>query len=55
MMFTGARAGQPVTQMTSTNSKPHPSNQLLMNKIKSCKFFLVREAISLGRLRQNKK
>jgi len=33
-MFTGMRAGQPVTHMRSTNSKPQPSNQVPKDKIK---------------------
>jgi len=42
IIFTGVRAGQPVTHMSSTNSKPQPSNQFPMDKIK------LREAFSLG-------
>jgi len=46
MTFTGARAGQPVTRMRSTNRKPQPSNQLPMEKIKSRPtFFLVQEDV----------
>ena len=50
------RAGQPVTHMRSTNSKPQPSNQFLMDKIMSRHtFVLVREAVSLGYTSNTKK
>jgi len=47
-VFTGVRAGQPVTHMRSTNSKPQPFNQFPLNKSKSHPtFILAREAVSL--------
>jgi len=40
-VFTGVKAGQPVTHIRSTNSKPQPSNQSILdgqNQVPSCIF-----------------
>jgi len=39
-MFTGVKAGQPVTHMRATNSKPQPSKQFHMNKFLPAHYFL---------------
>jgi len=45
---------QPVTHMSSTNSKPQLNNQFPTDKIKSRpKCFLIRETVSLGYTSQN--
>jgi len=48
-VFSVVRAGQTVTHIRSTNSKPQPSNQSMYKIRFRPTFVLVRKAISLGK------
>jgi len=41
-VFTAGREGKPVTHMSSTNSKPQPSNQFFKDKIKFSPTFYLK-------------